>query len=44
MLQVLLKQIAALILSNFCLALLKFMFIFNYALQPFKTYCAIWVG
>jgi hypothetical protein len=20
-----------------------FMFIFNYALQPFKAYCAIWV-
>ena len=23
--------------------LLVFMFIFNYALQPFKAYCAIWV-
>ena len=21
----------------------RFMFIFNYALQPFKAYCAIWV-
>jgi hypothetical protein len=28
----------------YCVSLYDSVFIFNYALQPFKAYCAIWIG